>query len=83
MTQDTKKQNDVTTLSDKERIEGLIKMLTQRFIRSAPIEEELLAIGVGKRDLPTREECRQWGIKLGVPPEFEILKEGNPNATKC
>lgn len=66
-----------------ERIDGLIKMLTQRFIRSSPIEEQLLAIGVGKRDLPTREECKEWGIKLGVPPEFEILKEGNPNATKC
>jgi hypothetical protein len=69
-------------MTQEERIEGLIKMLTQRFIRSASIEEELLAIGIGKRDLPTREECKQWGIKLGVPTEFEIFKE-NPNATPC
>jgi hypothetical protein len=64
------------------RIAGLVDMLTKRFIRSSPIEEQLLAIGVGKRDLPTREECKQWGIKLGVPAEFEVLKE-NPNATPC
>ena len=60
--------DDVEAL--KERIEGLTKLLTQRFSRSASIEEELIAIGVGKRDLPTREECREWGLKLGIPDEF-------------
>lgn len=66
-----------------KRIDGLVKMLTQRFIRSSPIEEELMAIGVGKRDLPTREECKQWAIKLGVPEEFQILREGGTNEPTC
>lgn len=48
---------------------ALDRMLCQRFARSAPIEEALLQIGMGKRDLPTREECREWGAKLGVPDD--------------
>lgn len=59
----------------KERIEGLTKLLTQRFSRSSAIEEQLIAIGIGKRDLPTREECREWGLKLGIPDEFRVRKE--------
>ena len=53
-----------------ERIKKLDKMLCTRFARSAPIEEALLQIGMGKRDLPTREECKEWGVKLGVPEEY-------------
>lgn len=59
---------DITAL--KERIEWLEKLLNQRFSRSSNIEEQLMAIGIGKRDLPTRDECREWAIKLGVPDEF-------------
>ena len=29
------------------------------------VENELARIGAGKRDLPTREECRMWALKLG------------------
>lgn len=60
--------DDVAEL--KARIEWLEKLLTQRFSRSSNIEEQLMWIGVGKRDLPTREECREWAVKLGVPDEF-------------
>lgn len=48
----------------------LDKMLRQRLFRSAPIEEALMQIGMGQRDLPSREECREWAIKLGVPDEM-------------
>ena len=56
-----------------ERIKKLDKMLCTRFARSAPIEEALLQIGMGKRDLPTREECRAWGIALGVPDDVRAV----------
>lgn len=52
---------------------ALDRMLCQRFACSAPIEEALLQIGMGKRDLPTREECREWGIKLGVPDDVRAV----------
>jgi hypothetical protein len=29
------------------------------------VENALASIGAGKRDLPTREECREWAVKLG------------------
>lgn len=70
-------------MTQEERIEGLVKLLTQRFNRSSPIEEELMGIGMGKRDLPTREECKQWAIQLGVPQEFQILKEGGTSEPSC
>ena len=42
-------------------------ILADRFRRSCPIEEKLLAAGMGKAPLPTKEECLQWAVKLGVP----------------
>lgn len=73
MTEAYPELNDIVDLM--RRVEWLEKLLTQRFSRSATIEEQLMGIGVGKRDLPTREECREWAIKLGVPDEFrEKLK---------
>lgn len=48
-------------------LDAVQRVLLTRFARSAPIEEALMAIGVGKRDLPTREECAAWAVKLGVP----------------
>jgi hypothetical protein len=56
-----------------ERIKKLDKMLCTRFARSAPIEEALLQIGMGKRGLPTREECKEWGITLGVPDDVRAV----------
>jgi hypothetical protein len=56
-----------------ERIKKLDTMLCQRFARSAPIEEALLQIGMGKRGLPTREECKEWGITLGVPDDVRAV----------
>jgi len=56
-----------------ERIKKLDKMLCQRFARSAPIEEALLQIGMGQRDLPSREECKEWGIALGVPDDVRAV----------
>ena len=61
-------------MTPEERIAFLERILTQRFARSSKIEEELMAIGIGKRDLPTREECREWAIKLGVPEEYQVYK---------
>jgi len=61
------------------RIETLDKMLRLRFQRSAPIEEALMQIGMGKRDLPSREECREWAVKLGVPDDVrEVLAALSP-----
>lgn len=31
------------------------------------VETELLAIAAGKAPLPTREQCRDWSVRLGVP----------------
>tara|TARA_R110000868_G_scaffold49026_2_gene158415 strand:- start:923 stop:1216 length:294 start_codon:yes stop_codon:yes gene_type:complete len=42
-------------------------ILADRFRRSCPIEEKLLAAGMGKAPLPTKEECLQWAVKLGIP----------------
>lgn len=47
----------------------LDKLLSQRFARSAPIEEQLMHAAFGKRPLPTAEECRQWALKLGKPAQ--------------
>ena len=29
------------------------------------VENELARAGAGKRELPTRNECREWALKLG------------------
>ena len=42
-------------------------MLADRFRRSSPVEEKLLAAGMGKAPLPTQEVCMQWAVKLGIP----------------
>ena len=72
-------------MTSEERIAHLERILTQRFSRSSKIEEELMAIGIGKRDLPTREECREWAIKLGVPEEYRVLQQTKreQNETRC
>ena len=54
----------------KEENERLSGLLRQRFARSSPIEEELMLAGMGKRPLPTKEECLEWAAKLGIPDEF-------------
>ncbi|MDB5596210.1 MAG: hypothetical protein JWM36_3171 [Hyphomicrobiales bacterium] len=52
-------------MSDK--VAELDAMLCQMFARRAPIEETLLAVASGKRDLLTREECKAIAARLGVP----------------
>lgn len=54
----------------RDEIERLDTLLRQRFARSSPIEEQLQLAGVGKRPLPTQEECLAWAAKLGVPDEY-------------
>jgi hypothetical protein len=61
------------------RIETLDKMLRLRFQRSAPIEEALMQIGMGQRDLPSREECREWAVKLGVPDDVREVLAAQPS----
>jgi hypothetical protein len=61
------------------RIETLDKMLCLRFQRSAPIEEALMQIGMGQRDLPSREECREWAVKLGVPDDVREVLAAQPS----
>ena len=56
-------------------IDRLRKALTTRFARSSGIEEQLMAVGVGKRPLPTMEECLEWAQKLGIPDEFRMGKK--------
>jgi len=51
-------------------VERLRKSLTTRFARSSPVEEKLMAAGIGKREMPTKEECLEWAAKLGVPDEY-------------
>lgn len=36
--------------------------------RRCTVEDVLYDVAAGKRDLLTREECRELAIKLGVPP---------------
>ena len=57
------------------QVERLRKALTTRFARSSPIEEKLMAAGVGKRHLPTAEECLEWAAKLGIPDEFNTFSK--------
>ena len=58
------------------RIEMLEKLICQRFTRSAGIEEQLLLAGVGKRALPTAEECLAWAQRLGIPqPDKDTVRE--------
>lgn len=51
----------------RNRADALDAILADRFRRSSPIEEKLLAAGMGKAPLPTQAECLQWAVKLGVP----------------
>lgn len=43
------------------------KFINRRVI----VEETLWAVASGKRDLLSREECRNLAKKLGVPEEFK------------
>lgn len=61
-------------MADPESREDTIeRLLRQRFSRSAPIEEKLQMAGMGKRPLPTAEECLEWAAKLGVPDEARSI----------
>ncbi len=69
-------------MTDPERIEFLTKTLTTRFARSSPIEEALLGVASGKRPLPTREQCHEWAVKLGVPEEYDEFLLGSRKKTE-
>lgn len=38
--------------------------------RRVVVEQYLWDASAGRRPLPTKEECKAWAIKLGVPSEF-------------
>lgn len=38
--------------------------------RRAAVEDVLISVANGKRELLTRDECRDLAAKLGTPPEF-------------
>jgi hypothetical protein len=48
-------------------IQAALKDHASRLNRCAAIEQELIDIANGKRDLPTREECRELALRLGDP----------------
>ena len=48
----------------KRRHDEYAKALNRR----VDVENVLAMVAAGKRDLMTREECRELAIKLGVPP---------------
>lgn len=56
----------------QQSIDRLRKALNRR----AVVEQVLLDVANGKRDLPTREECRKLALKLGVPEEYQDKGEG-------
>lgn len=39
--------------------------------RRVEVESVLLSVAAGKRDLLSKDECRQLAYKLGVPGEFQ------------
>ncbi len=39
--------------------------------RSVDVQDTLMAVAAGKRDLLSREECKKLASKLGVPDEFQ------------
>lgn len=47
-------------------VEKVIKDHAKRINRCAEVEQVLFDIARGKRDLPTREECRQMAIRIGT-----------------
>jgi len=46
--------------------------------RRVAVEELLIAVANGKRDLLSREECRELAAKLGVPDDFMSPKKETP-----
>lgn len=38
--------------------------------RRAAVEQELLDVANGKKDLPDRAQCRAWAMRLGVPTDW-------------
>lgn len=55
-------------------------MRTNDLNRRAEVEIILLDISSGKRDLPTREECKELALRLGVP---EVWKESQLTESHC
>jgi hypothetical protein len=56
------------------QIEDLTRRLAECSARNVSIinrrvwvEQRLIDAGSGKRPPPTREECQEWAVKLGVP----------------
>lgn len=52
------------------RLRSLSELWAKELNRRAVVEQTLWDIANGKRDVPTREECREWAVKLGVAPEL-------------
>lgn len=63
-------------LSDAER--AWMRSYETSLNRRAAVEEVLIAVANGKRDLLTREECRGMAAKLGVPDNFTQPMEKPP-----
>jgi hypothetical protein len=63
---DTLRDYIIRVTAEKKELDA---MLTAQFARRIPVEQALLDVANGKRELPTREECRKWATKIGVPNE--------------
>jgi ABC-type dipeptide/oligopeptide/nickel transport system ATPase subunit len=42
--------------------------------RRAQVEQALFDVANGKEELPSREQCREWAMKLGVPEEWKAKR---------
>lgn len=49
----------------------LLEWVNKEMFRRVKVENELWLCAFGKRELPTKEECRDWALILGVPEEFK------------
>ena len=49
----------------------LLEWVNKEMFRRVKVENELWACAFGKREMPSREECRDWALLLGVPEEFK------------
>ena len=58
-----KQKQDISTL---KWVDGFLN-------RRVEVERELWLVFYGKRPVPTREECREWALKLGVPDNSNSL----------
>ena len=48
----------------------LLTEVTDSYERRTYVEKRLRDCARGARPLPTAEECREWGNKLGIPTTF-------------